>query len=130
MHLMIPQQCGNDCSPGGKHVLSPNCGFTLITPLDSSSKAKRTGWTSLEKQVRVWSSLHLNKPSVEVIKIMATQKQPAGIGTRDKNGRTIAVGDIVQYMAGSRRHIPQEYLVEDVPAPDIFHAMEHDGRLQ
>jgi hypothetical protein len=64
-------------------------------------------------------------------KIMATQKQPAGIGTRDKNGRKIAVGDIVRYMAGSKRHIPQEYLVENVPAPDIFHAMDRDdGRLQ
>lgn len=55
---------------------------------------------------------------------------PAGIGTRDKHGRKIAVGDVVLYMAGSRRHIPQEYLVEDVPAPDIFHAIGHDGRLQ
>lgn len=57
-------------------------------------------------------------------------KQPAGIGSLDKNGRRITVGDIVRYMAGSRRHITQYYLVEDVPPPDIFHRVKDDEPLE
>jgi hypothetical protein len=59
-----------------------------------------------------------------------TTPKPASIGTCDKNGRKIAVGDTVRYMAGSRRHITQYYLVENVPAPDIFHAMKPDEPLE
>lgn len=49
-----------------------------------------------------------------------SDKIAAGIGSLDKNGKRLQVGDIVRYMAGSKRDIPQEYRVTDKPYPDIF----------